>query len=487
MKPFPLFALTLSIAPLAFAQSQYARDVLALNPAGYWPLHSNVQDASGRGLNGQPRPDLMYFGAVGPLGVSAAPAAAFTSRWGTHVRIAAPDGSPLNLENRQAMTALAWVRTMSQTEDFMSILGKFSLDTGAGWAIGIDNGGLGGPQGAGRFALAFAVNGDPTLAVESTVSVTDGGWHFFAATYDGSGAASGVRLYMDGVRLATTTLVDRAASGSIRNSAPVTIGGFADDNSNFEGYVNEVAFFPTVLTPEQILQLMMNAQGIKRVLPAVAFGGEWSTAIYFTNSSTSALSFPLSFFGDDGKPLDVPSLNGSSTTVALRPGESKVVPVTSSGPETVGYAVAILPVGVSGYEVVRQTPANGGAPHETIGQFNVAGAGFQSFSYDDSGSLVTLVALVNPNPVAVTVAVTAFDASGAKIGEASFVLDPSTRRLVPVRQIPGLEKIEGGRGNVQFVLTAPTNGTGSISALGIRLDGTIFSVIGANGRARGDF
>jgi hypothetical protein len=419
--------------------------------------------------------------------VSGFPAAAFSGKLGTHVRIPAPDGSPLNLENRQAMTAIAWVRTTAVMDEFMSILGKFSPETDSGWAIGIDNGGLGGPRGSGRFGFAFAVRGDLTLGVESTISVTDGGWHFLAATYDGSGTASGVRLYMDGVRLATVTLADKATTGSIRNPAPAAIGGFTNGDSIFEGFVNEVAFFSSALAPDKILQLMLNAPGIRRVLPHVGFGAGWSTTIYITNSSTSPLSVPLSFFREDGKPLEVPSLSASETIVTLQPGESAVVPLTSSGPDgAVGYAITALPVGIGGYAVVRQTTEEG-VVHEAIEQFNVAGAGFQSFPYDDSGSLVTDVILVNPNPVTVTLAATAFDAAGAKIGEASVVLEAMTRKETPLRQIRGLERVEGARGNVQFVLTAPTNGTGSISALGVRLDGAIFSAIPVSGRARGDF
>ena len=53
----------------------------------------------------------------------------------------------------------------------------------------------------------------------------DGAWHLVAATYDGSGSASGVKLYIDGLTAINAVVkVDSVASGSILNSAPLTIG-----------------------------------------------------------------------------------------------------------------------------------------------------------------------------------------------------------------------------------------------------------------------
>ena len=53
------------------------------------------------------------------------------------------------------------------------------------------------------------------------------------------------------------------------------------------------------------------------LLPQVAFGGGWSTALYFTNPTSAAVSFTVSFTADDGTPLTVPSVAGSSITVGI--------------------------------------------------------------------------------------------------------------------------------------------------------------------------
>ena len=70
----------------------------------------------------------------------------------------------------------------------MAIVSK--VDQSAGWTFGIDSK-------QGLLSLLFLVGGQLTLGVEGTVAVNDGAWHLVATTYDGSGRASGVRLYVD--------------------------------------------------------------------------------------------------------------------------------------------------------------------------------------------------------------------------------------------------------------------------------------------------
>jgi hypothetical protein len=64
------------------------------------------------------------------------------------------------------------------------------------------------------------------LGVEALASVNDGHWHFLVATYDGSGHASGIRLYVDGAAVSTTLFGNGdSLNGLITlNNVPVTIG-----------------------------------------------------------------------------------------------------------------------------------------------------------------------------------------------------------------------------------------------------------------------
>lgn len=474
--------LAMSIAPVLVAQTPFSTDLLAMNPLGFWPLNGNANDVSGHGNNGTPMNGVTYTGFVAPLGISAAPAAVFSSDHSSFISVQGFGSSVFNLGALRPVTAMAWIRTVKQEPGNMAILGKYDAVANTGWGIVIDNGALGGPRGGGRFALVFVAAGQVVLSVESAAAVNDGGWHLVAATYDGGGKASGVRLYIDGVDVAATTLVDSIGSGSILNSAPLTIGAASDGSSPFEGNVNDAAVLGVALTPEQILQLAENAPGFRRILSHFAFGGGWYAAIYFMNNGTGrTVSFPVSFTGDDGKPLNVPSISGSSKTITLPPGGSAMIDAPNEGPLVEGYVSVVLPPGVTGYGVFRNS-VPGVGDQEGVVPLGPANAQFQVLLYDDTNNLITAVAIANPSPVATTVAITLTDTRGNEIGTSSVALPPFSKTAATLRSLPGLSQIVGNRGTAQFAVSAPTNFTGSVSVLGLRFDGSAFTSIPVSGR-----
>jgi len=74
-----------------------------------------------------------------------------------------------------------------------------------------------------------ACNGTNSSALDVRTNKTpgqysDGQWHHIAVTVDGSGDASGVQIYVDGVALAMTTVIDTLGSNTILNSQPFNWG-----------------------------------------------------------------------------------------------------------------------------------------------------------------------------------------------------------------------------------------------------------------------
>src|ERR1700733_3863347 len=51
---------------------------------------------------------------------------------------------------------------------------------------------------------------------------------------------------------------------------------------------------------------------VTKLLPQLVFGGVWYSALYFTNTTDIPVSFTTSFFGNDGNPLNVAALGGTS-------------------------------------------------------------------------------------------------------------------------------------------------------------------------------
>ena len=367
-----------------------------------------------------------------------------------------------NFNSLHPFTAMAWIRTLGLRH--MAIVAK--LDQSAGWTFGIDSK-------QGRLSLLFLVGGQPVIGVEGTIPVNDGAWHLVATTYDGSGRASGMQLYVDGAAVVATVGGDSLGTGSILNSGPLSIGAEPDGSDGFEGNMNDVAVFGTALTPAQILQLAGDTAISKAVLGQFAFGGGWYSAIYLTNTGLNTVSFPVSFIGDNGSPLSIPSIGGPNKTVTLASGASTVIEALNNVPDLrQGYVSVILPPGVTGYGVFRQS-VPGVPDQEAVVPLSAANSSNIPMVYDET-NFITGVSIVNPSGVAVTVGIAATDTSGTVIGTSSVVLQPFCKTAVALRTLPVLNQIVGTRGTVRF-----TAGTGNIAVLGLRFNGPAFTSIPA--------
>jgi Concanavalin A-like lectin/glucanases superfamily len=460
--------LALSVAPFLVAQTKYQTDLIAMSPLGFWPLNNNSNDLSGHGNPGTPSSSMAFStNLTSPVEPN------FLPFNGVSEVFAVPANASFNLSALQPMTLTAWIKTDAQGLGSMFILGKADPKAVTGFALVVDNGDLGAPMNSGRLAFTLIASGTTLLTVESTNAVNDGRWRMVTATYDGSGSASGVHLYIDGNNTATTTLVNAVGSGSILNTSPLTVGNVSDLGNPFEGSLSGPALFGFALTPAQVLQLAADASASRAVLGQFAFGGGWYSAVYFSNASLNQVSFTVNFLGDDGNPLTVPSISSSSKTLTLPAGGSAVIEAPNAGTTVIqGYVSVVLPVGVTGYGVFRQS-ITGIADQEAVAPLTYPGVTNQTLIYDET-SFVTGVAIVNPSNVVTTVAVTAEDINGNVIGTSSLVLQPSTKTVAALRNISGLSPVVGNRGNVKFSVTS-----GSVLVLGLRFNGSAFTSIPA--------
>jgi len=84
-----------------------------------------------------------------------------------------------------------------------------------------------------------------------------GEWHHVALTYDGSGKAAGLALYVNGKRL-TTDIVRDTLVGSIKTDAALRLGS-RTLGQPFVGQIDDLRLYNRVLTPEQIEQLAIHS------------------------------------------------------------------------------------------------------------------------------------------------------------------------------------------------------------------------------------
>lgn len=211
------------------------------------------------------------------------------------------------------------------------------------------------------------------------------------------------------------------------------------------------------------------------VLPQFVSGGGWYTALYFSNSKTSPETVRVDFVADNGTPLNVPALNGTSAIVTIPAGGSARIEATNTGDLVQGYAAVNLPEGVTGYGVFRQSVA-GTPDQEAVVPLANAGSTSASLTFDDT-NFTTAAGIVNPSSVATTVTVTARSANGGSLGSATIPLAAKSKTAVALRNVTGLSGIANNRGTVTFTVS-----TGNVAVLGLRFFGAAFTSIPATDR-----
>ncbi len=99
----------------------------------------------------------------------------------------------------------------------------------------------------------------PMKAIKvSTVKplATDGQWNYLFFTYDGSGKASGVKLYVDGEPAETKIVTDTLAHNTVRTSAPLQLGRKSpDDQPARDTRYQDFRLYARTLTAEEVKRL----------------------------------------------------------------------------------------------------------------------------------------------------------------------------------------------------------------------------------------
>jgi hypothetical protein len=207
------------------------------------------------------------------------------------------------------------------------------------------------------------------------------------------------------------------------------------------------------------------------MLPQLAFGGGWYTALYLYNSTTAAVSVPISFFDKNGQPLAIPN-GGTTTTVNLAANGTGFVEALNSGTLQQGWIQAGLPDGVVGYGVFRQH-VDGQVDQEAVVPISGTSSTLATIIFDDT-NYITAIAYANPSSTTAAITITARDASGNVIGTTTDTLPPGEREAERLRDISGLSGVAGQRGIVEIKAT-----TGAIALLGLRFNGLAFTSIPA--------
>lgn len=209
--------------------------------------------------------------------------------------------------------------------------------------------------------------------------------------------------------------------------------------------------------------------GIVKALPQLAFGGNWYTAIYLSNTTSAPVSATLNFLGEDGSALTVPG-SGSSVTVNLAARGTALVEAPDNGGLLQGWVQATLPDGVIGYGVFRQA-IPGSPKQEAVVPLSSVTSTTTTLLYDET-AFDTGVAVLNPSSTATTITVTARGADGVTLGTGTITLAAKSKTALLLRGLAGLATMQGTRGSVDFIASG-----GAVSVLGLRFNGSSFTSI----------
>ena len=228
-------------ATAATPTTTYQQDVFAASPASYWRLGETSGTSAADQLGANPGTYTnVLLNQGGALACDSNPSASFD---GVQSYERVPSSSSLNMTSAATVEFWAKRRTISST--YQVLVGKpgngqSKYENYAVW-LGTSS----------RYTAYFG-DGSTWVAVQ-TPAVTDTNWHHVVATNDGST----VKIYLDGVLKQSTSTTLRLTA----NTQPLNIGGANNNSYFFNGWLDEVAIYPTALSATTVLAHYNRATG----------------------------------------------------------------------------------------------------------------------------------------------------------------------------------------------------------------------------------
>jgi len=252
---------TTYMAPQSVTSLVISNVVMNTQPAAWYPMEGNIQDATGNGNNATQVNNVSYVpGKIGVL------AAQFSGNANSYAVI------PLSISN--SFTITGWVKTTATG----------GVGNGQWWnGQGIVDGEV--PGAVADFGLtligshaAFGI-GNPDTTITSTTAINDGQWHHLAAEWNNLTGA--MALYVDGQLQATTigptgtrTAPPSLRLGSIQAGYP---GGF------LAGTLDDVRLFGRTLSAAEVVGTMNRAPTLNAIPDSTILAGR---TLLITNTAS---------------------------------------------------------------------------------------------------------------------------------------------------------------------------------------------------------
>jgi len=307
----------------------YSSEVLADSPVGYWRLEettgATAADSSGNARDGT-YTGSPTLGVPGALAISTNKATTFN---GTTQYVAISDNAAFSIPTTNLFSVEAWFRTTA-TGAVRNIVSKVTA-ANFEWSMFIN----GAP--AINF-LVYNAAGGGSNSLQGPASVVANTWYHVVATVNAS--TNAMILYINGVQVDTNTNTQILANGT----SPVNIGRRPDGTSLFNGSVDEVAIYPTVLSAARVAAHYA-AAAIEWELPTVLLSYAPGFSPIALPGAFVDLSARLrSFTMKRGRQDETAKFEAGSATFILDGSDGLLDPLESSSLFTLALAPPYTPV-----------------------------------------------------------------------------------------------------------------------------------------------
>nr|MCU0710061.1 DUF1553 domain-containing protein [Pirellula sp.] len=148
-----------------------------------------------------------------------------------------------DFEKDQAFTASLWVKPAADNQGGALIARMNEEEAHRGWDVWMENGSVG----------THIVNRWPENAIKVTSRsrLSASRWQHVAITYDGSGKAEGVKIYVDGVEQAKNVSSDNL-NDTIRTSVPLRLGRRNGSAPTVDAKLQDVRLYRKALPVEEV-------------------------------------------------------------------------------------------------------------------------------------------------------------------------------------------------------------------------------------------
>jgi pseudomonalisin len=314
-------------------------------------------------------------------------------------------------------------------------------------------------------SVAFTLTA-PAAITSLSPSTVIAGSGAFTLTVNGTGFVSGATVLWGGTPLPTSFVSGTQLTATVAGNL-IAAAGSALITVSSAGLVSSPATITFVTLPPNLSRI--------GVLPQLAAGAGWDTAVYLTNASGSAVPVALAFHADDGTALILPvsatqqgktqDLSTSELIAAIPPNTTLAVDTQTLSANVEGWVDVLSSGALTGFAVFRYAPQglSGGpgliTPWEgTVPLQTLLAPALLTFPFDNTNGFSSGLALGNLKSTGANFTATFFDGNGNPLGS------PQTIAL-------------SGNGHTSFLLNAQYGFTANASGI-VKITGGSMMAIG---------